>query len=555
MGLKKIWHSYTASERRNIAFYIAGLMLYKLSFEIWSGSLTTIALTRFHRDGEDDTDENTPVGMLGALQSLNLVFQCLGTVVVAWGLRLEWGSRSILIWTVLAGVLISGGLLGLDIGTGGRWKGYEVYGKEVYGNWDARILVLVFALAGVVAGGVELVRKVMPRVVLGDEMEGEKGEEGGEKKSVERMGNKLRRMDAMVHIFYELAGTAGAFLSAYLSLRLGSNFAVVAVPAGWLLASVVWLGMRVMRDVEELADESGFEDRKLPKDKIVKRTFWGRIWRGTVSFFTTLQLGFRLIFSTPQYAWLPLGYSLSLYAHRYLENGLAPAIAKYVYNEPAYYQIIVGGSNLGELIGALAVFLLTETIQSPLLWVRLDATVLAIIWVVVKWRPPIDESTGKVPVVWAWKLAAVFLPISLGWAAGDVSLVAHIQATLSAHELGKDFHSDPEDIGGKQVKYSKPNKQRTITSLGAVMAVLYSTYIALFALLNPLLGIYTDRVVNSNINPGDGDGRKGIWEALVNVGGIQFTIIAVLVGGSTLVPLMGEYWPWGRHGRSMVARE
>ncbi|RPB20091.1 hypothetical protein L211DRAFT_895096, partial [Terfezia boudieri ATCC MYA-4762] len=487
--------SFRDHEQRNIASYIAGLMLYKLSFEIWTGSLTTIALTRFHRSGEDNIDENTPVGMLGALQSLNLVFQCLGTVVAAWGLRLGWGSRSILIWTVLAGVLISGGLLGLDIGTGGRWKGYEVYGKEVYGNWDARILFLVFALAGVVAGVVELVRKVMPR------------------KAVERMGNKLRRMDAMVHIFYELAGTAGAFLSADLDLRLGSNFAVVAVPGGWLLASVVLLGMRLMRDVEELADEKNADSS------------------GTVPFFTTLQLGVRLIFSTPQYAWLPLGYSLSLYAHRYLENGLAPAIAKYVYNEPAYYQIIVGGSNLGELIGALAVFLLTETIQSPLLWVRLDATVLAIIWVVVKWRPPVF------PVVWAWKLAAVFLPISLGWAAGDVSLVAHIQATLSAHEPERDFHSDPE--------------YRTITSLGAVMAVLYSTYIALFALLNPLLGIYIDRVVNSNINPGVGDGRKGIWEALVNVGGIQFTIIAVLVGGSTFAPLMGEYWPWRRHGRKM----
>jgi len=379
-------------------------MLYKLSFEIWTGSLTTIALARFHHDGEDNIDENTPIGMLGALQSLNLVFQCLGTVVVAWGLRLGWGTRGILIWTVLAGALISGGLLGLDTGTGGRWKGYEAHGKEIYGNWDARILVLVFALAGVVAGGVELVRKVMPRAVLDDDME---GGEGGKKEALVRMGNKLRRMDAMVHIFYELAGTAGAFLSAYLDLRLGSNFAVVAVPGGWLLACVVWLGMRVTRDVGELADESGYEGkRQMPKGKKVKRAFWCRIWRskfiysssdkqgnadssGTVSFFTTLQLGVRLIFSTPQYAWLPFGYSLSLYAHRYLENGLAPAIAKYAYNEPAYYQIIVGGSNLGELIGALAVFLLTEAIQSPLLWVRLDATVLAIIWVVVKWRPPV----------------------------------------------------------------------------------------------------------------------------------------------------------------------
>ena len=36
----------------------------------------------------------------------------------------------------------------------------------------------------------------------------------------------------------------------------------------------------------------------------------------------------------------------------------------------------------------------------------------------------------------------------------------------------------------------------------------------------------------------------------MNVGGIQFSVIAVLVGGSTLVPLMGEYWPWGENGRA-----
>ncbi|KAF8425198.1 hypothetical protein EV426DRAFT_62652 [Tirmania nivea] len=484
MGLKKIWRSYTTKERRNIAFYIAGLMFYKLSFEIWSGSLTTIALARFHHDGEDSLDENTPVGMLGALQSVNLVFQCLGTVVAAWGLRLGWATRVILIWTVIIGVLISGGLLGLDIGAGGRWKGYKVHGEEVYGNWDARILVLVFALAGVVAGGVELVKKVVPRVILGDEVEESEGEEGEKKEAVERMGNKLRRMDAMVHIFYELAGTAGAFLSADLDLRLGSNFAVVVVPGGWLLACVVWLGMRVTRNGEQLADESVSEEAgMILKGKNVKKSFWGRIWRGIISFFTTLQFGVQLIFSTPQYAWLPLGYSLPLYAHRYLENGLAPAIAKYVYNESSYYQIIVGGSNLGELLGALAVFLLTEIIQSPLLWVRLDAAMLAIIWVVVKWRPPIDVNTGKVPVLWAWKLAAVFLPISLGWAAGDVSLVAYIQSTLSARELEKGIHSNPGDVNEKPTKDSNSRKQDIITSLGAVMAGITSPILAFYVSL------------------------------------------------------------------------
>ena len=77
--------------------------------------------------------------------------------------------------------------------------------------------------------------------------------------------------------------------------------------------------------------------------------------------------------------------------------------------------------------------------------------------------------------MWAWKLAAVFLPISLGWAAGDVSLVAHIQATLSAHELKKDVDGSPGYVNEKPVKDSKPRKRDTITSLGAVMAGMYIT--------------------------------------------------------------------------------
>lgn len=32
---------------------------------------------------------------------------------------------------------------------------------------------------------------------------------------------------------------------------------------------------------------------------------------------------------------------------------------------------------------------------------------------------------------WAWKLAVCFIPISMGWAAGDISLAAYIQSVLS----------------------------------------------------------------------------------------------------------------------------
>lgn len=45
------------------------------------------------------------------------------------------------------------------------------------------------------------------------------------------------------------------------------------------------------------------------------------------------------------------GSSLALYMHRFLENSLAPAFAKRVLGTSAWSQIIVGGSNFGEVIG------------------------------------------------------------------------------------------------------------------------------------------------------------------------------------------------------------
>ncbi|KAF8477507.1 major facilitator superfamily domain-containing protein [Kalaharituber pfeilii] len=528
--IKEIWCSYTRRERKNVAFYISGLMFYKLSFEIWTGSLTTIALARFNKNGDnEEVDENRPVGMLASMQTLNLVFQCFGTLLVAVALRWRKNSKETLIAMVLSGVGLSAAMLGMDLGTGGRWSvvekkemeegGENEIWRERYGTWDPMWLILFFVLAGVVAGGVEVVRKVVPADILGD-----------------MLGNKLRRMDAVVHIFYELAGTAGSFLSAFLSLQLGNNFAVVVVPGLWLIACGLWMGLDVEREEEEeKKNEEGQKSSCIPGLK------WFFSYLGM-----TMVQGSKLILSTPQFAWLPFGYSLSLYAHRYLENGLAPAIARYVYNEPAHYQIIVGGSNFGELLGALAVFMLTEHIQSPLPWVRLDAAMLFIIWAVVTWKPPLD-TTGKVPVSFAWKLAGIFLPISLGWAAGDVSLLAHIQSTLSIHEEKEMGRTSRE-------RRRKPTQGHHITSLGTVMAVLYSVYIVLFAVLNPILAKYIDeQVYKPDHDPlRITDKRNRFFRALENVAGWQYTLIAVLVGASTTLPLLDK-WPWRKDDKDKEA--
>lgn len=108
-------------------------------------------------------------------------------------------------------------------------------------------------------------------------------------------------------------------------------------------------------------------------------------------------------------------------------------------------------------------------------------------------------------VAYAWFIAATFIPISFGWAGGDVSLGAFIQSSISQLE--------------------HQNKQ--ISPLGAVMAFLYSSYIILYAILNPLLGKYIDQVYNtqSTVRPG-----------LLYTAAVQLSIISLIVFLSTFIP-------------------
>ena len=133
-------------------------------------------------------------------------------------------------------------------------------------------------------------------------------------------------------------------------------------------------------------------------------------------------------------------------------------------------------------------------------WLRLDALLLMIVWYLQSWQAPM----GKVSA--AWMVAGTFIPISFGWAAGDVSLAAYIQAVLQRQEA----------------------KHNDVSPLGAVMAFLYSTYIVLYAISSPLLGRYIDSV--STRNGGD------IHDAIFNIAGVQFTILAGIIIAVTFIP-------------------
>jgi hypothetical protein len=174
--------------------------------------------------------------------------------------------------------------------------------------------------------------------------------------------------------------------------------------------------------------------------------------------------------------------------------------------ESAWSQIMVGGSNVGEFLGAVAVFLLNQHVPTPIPWLRLDAIALLIVWYIPYWRP----RTGDISQAWA--VAGMFIPISFGWAAGDVSLSAYIQASVSRLERKRD----------------------DVSALAAVMAFLYSVYVVIYAILSPLLGAYLDSVYDSP--SGNVRNDSGIAEGFVNIAGIQFTFVFILVFCSTFIP-------------------
>lgn len=157
-------------------------------------------------------------------------------------------------------------------------------------------------------------------------------------------------------------------------------------------------------------------------------------------------------------------YSIALYLHRFLENSLAPAFAKRVLETSAWSQIIVGGSNFGEVrpsfctkecraynygiaarSGGCLVAIQPCPDPDPLVAFRCarctarslqrhlfhtdEPEQLNIVWVL-----PAFAKIATKDVTWAWKIAGCFIPISMGWAAGDVSLAAYIQSTLSQAE-------------------------------------------------------------------------------------------------------------------------
>ncbi|KAH7039213.1 major facilitator superfamily domain-containing protein [Linnemannia elongata] len=456
------FEDFTATEKRNVMIYMAGIMLYKFGLEAFTGSITLLATDLFKAENRFSN--------LAVLQGLNQAFQCVGSIAIAPLIR-RFPTRSVLSASIFLFGLLSAIIIIIDVSTGGR---IPENGVKRHGQWNSVILFPIYSIIGICHGMVELIRRVIPRDIVGGDV------------------IKLKRMDAIVHVFYEIAGTAGAFFSTFLILKLGNAIAPAMTPFLFILSSVAWSFIGLLE-----ADH----DNRRRLETLEEHSLLRQIGHGFAHFGQSVVLGVKIIFSSRKFIWLIPGYSIPLFTHRYLESQLSPAFAKNVLMEGAYAQIMVGGSNFGELLGALFVLFFAKIVKTPIPWLRLDALGLLIVWV-LPYAYPAKENA----LTFAWTLAAIWIPVSFGWAAGDVSLAAYIQSALS--------------------KMENPNDK--VSPLGAVMAFLYSFYIILYAVLGPVLGGVVDYYFNNN--------NKDIHPALLRVGGIMYSVVCVILLLATFIP-------------------
>jgi hypothetical protein len=421
----------------------------------------------------------TPV-LTSTYQIMQCFFAITGAQLLARFRTNHILAASISIFGLLALILII-----IDASTGGTFHRGEKEKKiGDYGKWTPWLLFAIYLPMGGCLGIIELVRRVLPRDIVGENPD------------------KLKKMDATVHIFYEVAGTSGAFASTPIIKAAGPVFSLITLPVFFSFAAVFWL--RIKQNPNVITD--------LKKSDPSNRRSVIYLW------FHSVKRGAQIVFSERRFIWLMFGYVLPFVFHRFIENVIFPTFAKQVLKEGSLAGILVAGSNLGELLGALGVLVFTTQIPTPLPWVRYDAIALMTLWVF-----PFFPVKGNMAFVWSiWPLMVL---LSSGWAAGDVSLVAYIQSRI--HSVNK--HAVDEG--------SSP--------LGCVMAFLYSSYIIVFMIISIPMGQLLDSF--------NKQGR--VKEAFTYVSGVMITIGAVLIFGSTFIPKGSFAWNPKDDPEDLIARD
>ncbi|KAI9222055.1 major facilitator superfamily domain-containing protein [Blastocladiella britannica] len=469
-----IYDGFSAAEKKNLTVYIGGIMCYKFALETLTGCMSNIVLTRY---------TNSPAAIWGTVVSINYACQSIGSLLVSPLIKRFPTSRVLSMSILLFGILVAIIPI-LEIATGGGSTGLGDEKKYKAGNWDPLVVCILFPAVGIFHGIVELIRRVIPRDIVGGDPV------------------KLKKMDSTVHILYETAGTAGALLSRYWIGYFNYAYSLALIPIFFTGAALIW--SRIANTEHKLASTGHVSRGFFPETLSIFKSFFHSVW-----------LGLKLVCFNRSLVWLIPAYTFPLVLHRYLENVLFAHYANFGLAKGSYQQLLVSGSNFGELCGAFFVLMFADAVKTPIPWLRLDAIMLMVVWI-LPLATPFGDTEG-----WVWFLAACMIPVSFGWAAGDVSLVAYVQSRLSKHE----------------------DDNAAVSPLGSVMSFLYVAYIVIFALVNTWVGKIQDSYVADLIKK-YGSAKKfpplagmaQTRDAMFWTAGVAVSVSAIIIFLATFIP-------------------
>lgn len=214
-------------------------------------------------------------------------------------------SKTILSYAIIVFGLVTAILLVVDASTGGsiKPKGWDATHKSsdidfygYYGTYHTDGIIPIYCIAGIAYGMIELIRRVIPRDIVGGDVQ------------------KLKRLDSLVHIFYESAGTAGAFCTA-LSLipHLGNNMSFIITPICFTLAAITWYFI------------SALEFQKAEKPILEGQPIYIKAAiGGFYLFFESVYVGAKIIFTSRKFIWLMPCYACeySFFCFPKIENAI-----------------------------------------------------------------------------------------------------------------------------------------------------------------------------------------------------------------------------------------
>lgn len=230
----------------------------------------------------------------GYMDGFNAATQSIGSIIVG-PLMTIFPIKSVLSVSLFVFAVISMIIMCIEKANGGTFPTKCVSidllppkcTGAIAGNWDPVGIIPIFVFSGIPFGAIEIVRRIIPQQIVG--------------------GNdlKLKKLDSLVHIYNEIAGTTGAFFAAYASLIMGKAYAPVITPILYVFAGILFYNIVPPKSKEDIVLATG-------STMELTMLFLKSLWYAFYGFGESVYQGGLILFLEPKYQWLIWGYTIPL---------------------------------------------------------------------------------------------------------------------------------------------------------------------------------------------------------------------------------------------------